>query len=76
LRGALGDDLLANAMQTQDRLLFVGFDRNKGMAGRLTASQMASASLPSFLPFRRYGMTKRGAIMRASWPRARSALAQ
>ena len=30
--------------------------------GRLTASQIAWASLPSFLPFFGYGATKRGAI--------------
>ena len=34
----------------------------KRMLGRLTTSQIASASLPSFLPFLRYGATNRGAI--------------
>ena len=32
------------------------------MFGRATASQMASASLPSFLPLLRYGITNFAAI--------------
>ena len=38
------------------------------MFGRLTASQIASASLPSFLPLLRYGVTNFGAINFTVWP--------
>jgi hypothetical protein len=38
------------------------FTGTKRMFGRVTASQIASASLPSFLPLLRYGATNFGAI--------------
>jgi len=42
----------------------------KRMVGRWIASQIASASLPSFLPLLRYGATNRGATMRTVCPSA------
>ena len=38
------------------------------MLGRPTASQIAAASLRSFLSFLRYAATNCGAISRGSWP--------
>jgi hypothetical protein len=38
------------------------------MFGLATASQIASASLPSFLPLLRYGVTNFGAISFTVWP--------
>ena len=40
----------------------------KRIEGRLTASQIAAASLPSFLPLLRYGTTNLGAISFTVWP--------
>ena len=40
------------------------------MFGRHTASQIASASLPSFFPLLRYGATKREAMILTVWPSA------
>jgi hypothetical protein len=45
------------------------------MLGRLTAAQITSASLPSFLPLLRYGATKAGAIKRTVCPSAWNRLA-
>ena len=47
---ALLDEPLPDTMQTEHRLLF-GVYLMKRICGRLTASQIASASLPSFLLF-------------------------
>lgn len=48
----------------------------KRMVGREAASQIAAASLASFLPWSRYGLTRWAAMIRASRPRAMSLRAQ
>src|SRR5882757_854555 len=50
-------------------MLLTGTNR---MLGHETASQIASASLLSFLPLFRYGLTNLGAIRRGSWPSCRN----
>lgn len=48
-------------------LLFSG---TKRMLGRVTASQIASASVASFLPRLRQALTPLGRTSRTSWPSA------
>lgn len=48
-------------------LLFIG---TKRMLGRVTASQIASASFASFLPRLRQALTPLGGTSRTSWPSA------
>ena len=52
-RRAFLDESLTHTVQAQDRLLLQRLIGTKRMLGPLTASQIASASLPSFFPFLR-----------------------
>lgn len=54
-------------------LLFIG---TKRMLGRVTASQIASASIASFLPRSRQALTSFGGTSRTSWPSAITSRAQ
>ena len=70
------DEALPRSVQRQHRLLLAVLDRTKRMFGRLTASQIASASAASFLLVFTYGFTNCGAISLTVCPRPCSLLAQ
>jgi hypothetical protein len=66
-------------VQAHHALLFACLDAHEAHARRDAASQIAAASVASFLPplpSMRYGLTKFAAISRASSPIARSLRAQ